>query len=192
MEHIYSIREGWLNAALLLVRSHLVATAAVDVPQATRVSCGFPGGGSAFKRIGECWSASASKDGNHEIFVSPVLDSAESVLAVLLHEAIHAAVGTKAGHKGPFKRAAVAAGLTGKMTATQPSDALKPILTEWANALGVYPHGALTLTQRRKQGTRLIKCRCSDCGYTVRTTRQWLERGAPICPTNEIPMEVMA
>ncbi len=37
---------------------------------------------------------------------------------VLLHEMIHAAVGIDAGHKGPFKRAAIAVGLAGPMTAT--------------------------------------------------------------------------
>ncbi len=28
-----------------------------------------------------------------------------------------------------------------------------------------------------------IKCACSNCGYTVHTTRKWLElAGAPLCP----------
>ena len=42
-------------------------------------------------------------------------------------------------------------------------------------------------TGRRKQGTRMIAVRCTTdgCdakGYTARTTRKWLEYGAPSCP----------
>lgn len=33
-----------------------------------------------------------------------------------------------------------------------------------------------------KQTTRLIKCVCGGCGYTVRTTQKWLDVGAPHCP----------
>src|SRR5271156_3243260 len=99
MEVIHSQREAWLNHAVELTRAHLRDSAQVDVPQAIRVSCGFPGGGSARTRIGECWSSTASKDGQVEMFISPVLDNAVDVLAVLVHEAIHAAVGTQCGHK---------------------------------------------------------------------------------------------
>lgn len=34
----------------------------------------------------------------------------------------------------------------------------------------------------KKQTTRLIKCVCGECGYTVRTTQKWLDVGAPHCP----------
>ena len=38
-----------------------------------------------------------------------------------------------------------------------------------------------------KQGTRLLKCRCASCGYTVRTTRKWLDlAGPPTGPTDRI------
>ncbi|QOE32760.1 hypothetical protein CPT_Mano_028 [Achromobacter phage Mano] len=37
-------------------------------------------------------------------------------------------------------------------------------------------------TAKPKQSTRLIKCTCSSCGYTVRTTQKWLDVGAPHCP----------
>lgn len=36
--------------------------------------------------------------------------------------------------------------------------------------------------------TRLLKCACPTCGYTLRTTRRWLKFGAPICPTDQISM----
>ena len=39
--------------------------------------------------------------------------------------------------------------------------------------------------------TRMVKCQCGDCAYTVRTTRKWLdELGPPLCPCNSEPMEV--
>jgi hypothetical protein len=33
-----------------------------------------------------------------------------------------------------------------------------------------------------KQGTRMIKPTAACCGYTVRTTRRWLDEGYPLCP----------
>jgi hypothetical protein len=34
----------------------------------------------------------------------------------------------------------------------------------------------------KKQSTRMLKCRCSQCGFTVRTTRGWLrDVGLPRC-----------
>jgi hypothetical protein len=38
---------------------------------------------------------------------------------------------------------------------------------------------------RAKAGSRLIKCECPNCSYTVRVTRKWLEVGAPTCPCGE-------
>lgn len=38
-------------------------------------------------------------------------------------------------------------------------------------------------------GSRLLKVVCpSGCGYNVRVTRKWLTVGAPICPTDNVPM----
>ncbi len=48
-----------------------------------------------------------------------------------------------------------------------------------------FPHAELhAMTNgRKKQVARLVKCQCATCGYTVRTTRQWLDdMGAPHCP----------
>lgn len=187
----HSTREQWLNAALMLCAQHICAVSDARIPRfdsasgilTTRVSCGFPGGGSARKRIGECWPDSASADASTEIFISPVLADANTVLATLLHEAIHAAVGCKHGHKAPFKRVAVIAGLQGKMTATAASpQLLETVFPAWIAELGNYPHAQLSLMGRKKQSTRLIKCSCPVCGYTVRTTAKWIDaKGAPYC-----------
>lgn len=37
-------------------------------------------------------------------------------------------------------------------------------------------------TAKPKQSTRLKKCECEECGYTVRVTQKWLDVGAPHCP----------
>lgn len=179
-------REQWLNHALELCREHIQAKASQTVPASTRVSCGFPGGGSARKRIGECWPDSASADASTEIFISPTLDDTATVLSTLLHEAIHAAVGCAVGHKGPFKRAAIACGLIGKMTATEAGPELLTIFDQWSITLGAYPHARLSMSERKKQTTRLVKCTCPSCGYVVRTTAKWImQSGAPLCPTCE-------
>ena len=108
------------------------------------------------------------------------------MLDLLLHELIHATVGTHEGHKGAFKRLAVACGLSGKMTATIAGEALTPRLADIVASLGEYPHSALNpASGAKKAGTRLIKCECLECGYIVRTTSKWLDdMGAPICPCN--------
>jgi hypothetical protein len=42
------------------------------------------------------------------------------------------------------------------------------------------------------QGTRMLKVECPDCGYTLRTTRKWLDTGLPSCPAGNEMQEVHA
>jgi hypothetical protein len=68
-----------------------------------------------------------------------------------------------------------------------------PEFTAWAETLlkriGLYPAGFLTDTP--KQGTRLVKCECSACGYLARVTRKWISlSGPPICPSDRIALTV--
>lgn len=195
---VMDTREQWLGSALIMIRDHLRILADVAVPMTTRVSCGLAGGRIGAKRIGECWNIASSADGSTEIFISPVLSDVtgrQGVLATLVHEAIHAAVGVEHGHKKPFKTAAIAAGLEGKMTATQAGAALMVTLTGWAEALGAYPHASMNGSGRKKQSTRLIKVICMnpDCGYVLRTTQKWIDKcGAPLCTCNEEQMSVVS
>lgn len=39
----------------------------------------------------------------------------------------------------------------------------------------------LSPVRRKKVGSRLVKCVCENCGYAIRTTRQWIDRGLPTC-----------
>lgn len=178
-------REAWLEAAVEALRPLFVQLAGVEMPEAVRVSCGFPGGGSARKRIGECWPTKAS-DGAAQMFISPLLADPVKVLATLAHEMIHAWDDCEHGHKAPFARVARAIGLEGKMTATVAGEELQAILADVAAELGPYPHAALKLSEKIKnQTTRMLKVECPACGYVCRTTAKWLEVGTPTCPCGE-------
>lgn len=187
-----STREEWLTTALGMVRRHLLETAVIVVPETTRVSCGFPGQANIRRAIGQCWHAESSADGHHEIFISPMLAEPLLVLATLVHEAIHACLPVSAGHKAPFKKAMLEAGLEGKATSTNATARLNAIMASWIETLGGYPHATLTLGSRKKQTTRLVKCACAGCGYTVRTTQKWIDfSGATLCPTEACDGERM-
>jgi len=191
--HIH--REAWLDEFATRLQP-VFSAAGYPIPRNIRVTCGFPSKRATpgkNTRIGECWSSSASTDGTFEVMVSPVLDDPMLVAGVLAHELVHAAVGLECGHTGEFKTLALAIGLTGKMTATVPGDLFKrhadPILAD----VGPYPHAMLNATGKSsgppKQSTRNLKLTCPSCGYRASTTRIWLDMaGAPICPTDNIPM----
>jgi hypothetical protein len=160
--------------------------AAVEFPldlAKIRISVGFPGGRSPKKCIGQCWSQKASADGVNEIFVSPVLGTIQEADHVLVHELCHAAVGLECGHKGAFAKCARAMGLSGKLTSSSASPELRVQLDAISAELGAYPHAGmnLSMTDRKKQSTRMVKIECGDCGYTARTTAKWLEKGLPTC-----------
>lgn len=196
MARKFNTREEWLVAATSLLSARIQAHGAT-LPESLRVSCGFPskGGLASRKRvIGECWHPASSGDGSTEVFVSPTLGEADRVLGTLAHELVHAALGTGAGHGPKFRALAVAIGLTGKMTATVAG----PEFLRWTEVavetLGDYPHatlqGGIPSDSPKKQGTRMVKCECPECGYIVRTTQKWLDVATPGCPSCEVEMKV--
>jgi hypothetical protein len=133
------------------------------------------------------WTGKASADGVAPVFISPFLSDPIQVLGTLLHEKVHAVVGVEFKHGKHFRTLAVACGLTGKMTATTIGDDLNASLRAMAGQLGPYPHPAFdpSMSPVKKQTTRMIKLVAGDecgCGYTVRTTRRWIEEGLPSCP----------
>jgi len=175
-------REEWLNAGLNALRPWFQEKAQVEIPADTRVSVGFPGGGSDRKRIGECWPRARSKDNVNEIFINPTLSDPVQMLDVLAHEAVHAVDDCVSGHKKAFRTIAKAIGLEGKMTSTHAGVELKAELERILTALPPLTHGALDLTGRKKQPTRLVKLECDSCGMLIRTTAKWLEQtGNPSC-----------
>ena len=182
-------RETWLLEACKAIVPLLKAAGGGETPK-FRVSVGWPLGKRGGSKpdshtIGQCFCSTRSKDGTHEIFISPALDSPAEVLATLVHELVHAFVGIKAKHGREFKVVAVKAGLTGKMTATVAGEELKGKLAALAKELGEYPHAALKGggdSLKKTQSTRMLKVVCPDCEYAVRTTAKWLGIGVPTCP----------
>jgi hypothetical protein len=179
-------RQQWLELAVEALRAKFMDIGHA-VPTKIRISIGWPKRAASCGRIGECWSTKASSDQHAELFISPELTEGVRILDVLAHELVHATVGVEAKHGKAFKQCALAIGLIGPIRATTAG----PEFIAWTEALfkhiGPYPAGYLT--DMPKQGTRMLKCTCSGCGYTVRITRKWLElAGPPICPTDRIAL----
>ena len=184
MSQHYLTREEWLNAAVVEMRAWF-KDQGVNLPERIRVSCAWAK--SARKgAIAWCWKTEASADGTTELQVSPEISGAVQVLGSLVHELIHASDNGESKHAGHFKQTAKAMGLEGKMTATVPGSALEVRLVELSARLGDYPHAVLNphvpIDGKPKQTTRMKKVVCPMDGYTVRTTRKWIEVGLPYCP----------
>lgn len=186
----YNTREEWLTAALWkFVDAHFIAQG-YDVPPNIRVACSLPSKlalPGKKQRIGECWSSSASTDEHFEIMISPFLDDGSRVLDILIHEVVHATVGSKVGHRKPFSQCAKKVGLVKPWTATHATDDLKVELAGWLKELGPYPHARLSFSPKdkeQKQSTRMLLMECSACGCKVRTTRKWIDEYGPVwlCP----------
>jgi len=81
-----------------------------------------------------------------------------------------------------------ALGLIGKPTATIAGDGWHKWADPIIESLGPLPHAPLEAlsSDKKKQTTRMIKCECSDCGFTFRTASKWLEGGSDLrCPDND-------
>ena len=179
-------RETWLYKAVELLKP-LFEENGATIPANIRIGVGFPSVralSASNRRIGECWANECSTDQANEIIISLLLADAVEVLGVVIHEIVHAVVGTKEGHKGAFAKLAKCLGLTGKMTATTIGAELRPRLEGIIAEIGPYPHAALNpqAGDRKKQSTRMLKAVCDECGYTVRLTQKWVDVGLPTCP----------
>jgi hypothetical protein len=179
----FQLREEWLNAMASRLAPWFEAQNH-PLPR-YRVSCGFPSTGKGTKRIGECWSDSASADATHEIFIHPIESDSMAVAAILAHELIHAAVGLSHKHAGAFKQLALAIGLNGPMKATTAGEAFIAMLDPIIADMGSYPHASLSSegnsSKAPKQGTRMLKIKCTQCLWVARTTKQWIDYGLPSC-----------
>lgn len=191
--NVYDTREDWLMAAVELLTPRFKA-AGFPLPAKMRVTVSFPWQGSRSAVIGQHFPVSMSKDGTHEMLIHPKLDDQLEVLGVLTHELCHAAAPEGSKHGPKFAKIGKALLLEGKPKTMNRGDEFdkvigKPMLKE----LGRFPHASLSSRGPgiKKQTTRLLKCECAECGYIARVSLSWIEgAGAPVCPVDEVPMEV--
>lgn len=168
----HATREQWLESAVKMLQDFVFDQANLKLPP-VKVSCSWPGGGSARKRIGECWSRAASNAKINEIFISPSIEASTRVLDVLCHELCHAIDDCKNHHKAPFTKLARAIGLEGKPTQTSASAALMRVLKEdLIPVLGEYPHARLNMNAMKPKDPRaaFIKFTCTACDMAFRVT----------------------
>lgn len=175
-------REEWLNKAM----EHLIDSVfqGINVPNNIKVSCGFAGVGKPKKMagfkvhvLGVCCPSELSTGGFTEIFIDPILDESSRVLDVLVHEMIHAILGSGKGHGKEFKKIALSVGLEGKMTSTVASEALKEKLDKIVEQIGEYPHKAYQLIPDEKESDpeekekpdKIINLRCQQDKILVKT-----------------------
>lgn len=196
-------REEWLTKLTDKHLRDLFAKSGAKIPLKLRISCGWPSSralGKKLRTVGQCWSPTASADKTTEIFISPVLQDAVEVAAVLVHELVHGAVGNEAGHGPIFKELAKSVGLVGPMRSTEAGEWLKTFLAAAIKDVGSYPHATLDMSQVKKQSTRLLKVCCPnpECDfllenekpYSVRMSAGVYDAGSPRCGVCEMMMEV--
>jgi hypothetical protein len=192
---LHQTREAWLNY-LAQCMAPMFEKLGAPLPAQLRIAIGFTSSGRRSRNIGECWDDQCSEDRHFEIFIRPDLSESKDLMpmqvaAILGHELVHAAVGVAARHGKPFRRVAKGIGLVGQMAATTAGPEFEKVMRPILEGAGPLPHGRLQLavgasshsSRRKKPHSGQIKCACSTCGYTVRTTLRWLDfAGAPLCP----------
>lgn len=190
-------REEWLETLIEKLRPHYAAVE-VPIPEKVRVSFGWPSKnalGAKTRRMGECWMVEAAEDGINQIFLSPLMTTAQEASGVLAHELIHAALPTGAGHKGPFKKACKKVGVTdGPAKSALPGPELQEKINEILATMEPYPHVALVpKTVDKKQSTRMLKILCTDSShepYILRGSKKTFDAGIPDCPVCREPMHL--
>lgn len=176
-------REHWLTSAIDQMRP-VFDLINQPLPRNIRVSCSLPSGGVRSNAIGECWSDKASADGTHEIFINPKLDKPLDVFAVLVHELVHT-LPKCFDHGQKFGRVCDALGLAPGAKgykSTVPGAEFAETYANLLAGLGDYPHAALSpMLGKKKQGIRMLKASCPSCGYTIRLSAKWADKGLPEC-----------
>lgn len=151
-----------------------------------RLTCGWPCKQALSRRnrrIGECHGSQSSKDGTHEIFISPSIDDQLEVAGTVAHEMVHVVAGIEAQHKGKFLSVARHIGLTkGKPTSAMPGERLNDQIKKILEPLGAYPHSALVPVGKTKTSNpSSVRLEC-ECGCRVTISRKMLEEyGPPTC-----------
>jgi hypothetical protein len=173
-------REDWLLQAGRHTAAILSEATGLVVPE-HYVSVGFPKGArSRWKALGQCWDGARSRDKRPHLFVSPIVSDVPQVLAVLLHEQIHAAVGPEAGHRGEFARAARAVGLARPWSKTLMGKELFARVHALRDTVGPYPHAPLKQRKHERPGSRYRLWECA-CGVKARVASDSFEAHCDRC-----------
>lgn len=182
------LRQEWIETAAQTFKAHFAANW-WTVQDNIRLSIGFPvGSKDGKKKLGICHNEAWSADSHWEIFISPDYSNTNEILETIAHEMIHATVKVP-GHRGKFKECAIAVGFEAPFSYTPAGPKMQACIDAIKAQIGEFPAGILSLAQRKKQPTRLLKCECMDCGYIARVTAKWVASvGAPICPVDEVQM----
>ncbi len=183
-------REKWLETAFERINGKLFAG---EMAPYCRLSVGFPAGSRPKKNtltLGQYWPPGATSDGVPQIFISPSKHASGNpveMLAVLVHEMVHAAIYPTKGHGKEFKRLALKVGLTGPMRHTVASDELKDKLVDIADEIGQFPHGTIDPTTRPGKKGKLKGYECEVCGFKFYTTQKWVDKAGHemVCPDNK-------
>lgn len=186
-------REAWLNRAATIMRKAWVKRG-VEVPVDVQLSCGFPGGGSPRRRIGECWPRSRSERKVNQVFVSPILGNPVEALDVLGHELLHSVDDCKSKHGYAFSKSSRLVGYSGgKQSGVESVDARK-LVARIIKKLGAYPHGAVILAPKKQKASNgLHKYECPDDGDVLYTTEKKVDEfDVPCCRACGEPMQASA
>ena len=170
-EQITRDREGWLRAAADEFRRWILQVSGITVPDC-RISMGYGGVNYEKKVRGVCWHKTCDAAGLNQIFITPTVDDTATILAILLHELVHAALNAVDDpewnhHGGKFAEYAMRMGLCAPFTTATPD---VPTLAQFmviAAELGEFPHAALKVPDRAEIKRELV----DSSGQRVRSQR---------------------
>lgn len=132
-------REEWLLEAIEILRPDLQHTA--PLPQNIQIVTKWPSDIPPEEKRYTIGLYTEAPDYSG-IFIAPRINDGLEVLEILVHELIHASIGSKHGHDDMFLIIAARTGLwtvAGKMTSTMANPKLRIRLNEISNMLGTYP-----------------------------------------------------
>jgi len=185
-------REEWLLAATAEFRKAW-AKVGVVVPADVKMSCGFPGGGSVLKRIGECWPRSRSAAKVNQVFINPTQSDSTKVADILAHELLHAVDDCKSGHGRDFTRNSKLVGFSGGKYSHAETPEAHALIALVIARLGAYPHGILNAGGKKSsKSDGLQKYECDECGDVLYTTLKKAEvYGVPCCRGCDSPVQMV-
>jgi SprT-like family len=133
-------RDLWLARAVHQLRP-VIEACGLRLPSLVTVKAGLThdSAGGSQHALGECWPSRTTSFGAPGIVINRCVHDGVTVLAVLVHELIHAAADCQDGHGEWFKAWARAIGLEGPVPSTHAGPRLRRQLQAINRGLGGYP-----------------------------------------------------